>query len=455
MTSLHNREVPAGKVVLTLILSLLILLAFELRFTAVAYSEVDQPIRADAKDYILYAYNLNEHGVYSRSSGGYESLAPPPPDAVRSPGYPLFLYGFIKDLDNAELKLVLNAQALMSGICVILVFLICIFIMPAPWALIATFLTAISPHLINANIYFLTESLFAFTLLCGLVLLALAVEKQKNWLWFGIGIAFGITTLVRPTIQYFPILLILLLYIQLPRRTASLCSALFFIGFSITFGPWLIRNLLAIGSTSDSTLMINFLHHGMYPGFEFQGNKASFGFPYYYDPDSARISTSVSSALLEIARRFLESPAEHLKWYLFGKPTTLWSWNIIQGMGDSFIYPVVKSPYAFAQHFQVTHLISFWTHWAAIFLAFAGSILCWIPGCRNVVEERKLLILRVISLLLIYITGIHMIGAPFPRYSIPFRPVIYLSAVATLYTLFTLHLNSKSLNRKNFANASN
>jgi hypothetical protein len=36
-----------------------------------------------------------------------------------------------------------------------------------------------------------------------------------------------------------------------------------------------------------------------------------------------------------------------------------------------------------------------------------------------------LVVARFVSLVLLYFTAMHMVGAPFPRYSIPLRPFLY------------------------------
>ena len=67
---------------------------------------------------------------------------------------------------------------------------------------------------------------------------------------------------------------------------------------------------------TDSRLMINFLHHGMYPDFIYDGKPESRGFPYRHDPNANQIGKNMVSVLKEISVRFEQSPSTHLKWYL-------------------------------------------------------------------------------------------------------------------------------------------
>ncbi len=51
---------------------------------------------------------------------------------------------------------------------------------------------------------------------------------------------------------------------------------------------------------------------------------------YRFDPRANEISASLASVKGEIIKRFIESPWEYLKWYLFGKPVMLFSWDVFR-----------------------------------------------------------------------------------------------------------------------------
>ena len=187
---------------------------------------------------------------------------------------------------------------------------------------------------------------------------------------------------------------------------------------------------------TDDSLIISTLHHGMYPNFMFENNPRSYGFPYRFDPRSNEIISSRKSVLGEIKKRFSEEPARHLRWYLFGKAKTLWSWDIIQGFGDTFIYTVHSSPYFHNTLFKATYRVMYYLHWFLVVLGLLGSICVWLPGFAKQMNEKSSFISRLISLLLFYHTVIHMIGAPFPRYSIPLRPFLYAMDMLTLSVLY-------------------
>jgi hypothetical protein len=83
------RRVLASKLTWLIILAAV---AASLRTTAVEWTVVDRPLRADALEYFLTGYNLRRNGIYSRSPG---LLVNPPakvePDAYRPPGLPLLI----------------------------------------------------------------------------------------------------------------------------------------------------------------------------------------------------------------------------------------------------------------------------------------------------------------------------------------------------------------------------
>ena len=207
------------------------------------------------------------------------------------------------------------------------------------------------------------------------------------------------------------------------------------LGFALVFGPWVVRNLVVLGAAEDDQPIDNTLHHGVYPKFMYRERPETVGFPYRFDPESPRISADLSSVLGEIRRRFTEEPGRHLRWYLIDKPIALWSWSAVQGMGDSFIYPVSDSPYLHSPAFQASHRLMRWLHWPLVVLGGLGALLVWLPAVARRLDAAQRLTLRTMSLLLLYLTAVHCIGAPFPRYSWPLQPMLFLLAMLPLCLL--------------------
>ena len=107
-----------GLVVLTIIIG------FYLRNESSYGTRVVYPFRADARDYYMYAYNLRHSQTYSKDitslSDSRHSVSP---DAVRSPGYPLFLSIFVDGPpDNRTFATIVFAQMLLSNLVLVLAF---------------------------------------------------------------------------------------------------------------------------------------------------------------------------------------------------------------------------------------------------------------------------------------------------------------------------------------------
>jgi len=424
------------------ILGLTIVIGLCLRSQSLDETRVIKPLRADARDYFMYAYNLRHQDTYSRQTA---SLSDPgyrlSPDAVRSPGYPLFLSIFVDGSPSSRIiGNILLTQMVLSTLTLIVAFFLFRSFLSNYFAVSAVFFTALSPHLIVANSYLLTETLFCFLLVIILWLLSDLAKKPSAGKAIMIGLAMGLASLVRPALQYFPIIVAILLVFAYGRRKGLQLSIIVLVCFAVVLSPWIIRNLITLGAVSDDTLKINFIHHGMYPDFKYDDLPNSYGFPYRYDPRSKEITRNTASVLKEIANRFRSEPEKYLNWYIIRKPYFFWSWEIIQGQGDVFIYPVSRTPYVSKSYFRWTHQFMYYLHWVMVLLCGLGCLLVWTPAVKKQYPETSVCILRFVSALLLYFTALHMIGAPFPRYSVPLRPFLYSMAV------FTFSLLLKSVN---------
>jgi hypothetical protein len=421
-----------------LVLLCVLLLGSYLRVRSVTETVVVNPLRADAGHYFRYAYNFVYKNIYSGEVGNLEDLnSPVTPDSVRPPGYPFFLALFVDGLSfKSFVEKVVIFQVILSSLTIILSFLLFKTFLPSAWALGASLLVAMSPHLIIPNSFVLSETLFCLLVVMIGYVTSFFPLKRSLPLAILIGMLIGLASLVRPIVEYLPILLGLLLFIHFGRREGFRCWTALLAGFFLAFFPWILRNAITLGAFSDDTLLINFFHHGMYPDFTFEGIPESRGYPYLFDPRSPAISKDIPSVLNEIWARFQERPWEQLKWCLIGKPVAFWSWDDVQGIGDAFIYPVVRSPYFSAAPFQWTHFFMFVIHWPLIILAGLASLLVWFCSLGETHSQKSLFVTRFISLVLISYTLIHMVGAPIQRYSFPLRPYLYGMAVFLVYFLW-------------------
>ena len=403
-----------------------LLLSATMFLTAVSQTRIDHPIRGDARDYFSYAFNIKLHGVYSKELPSSET---PRPDALRAPAYPAMV-SLLLDESNVEKTLanVLYLQALF-GILTVLVYL-SLFrrLMPPIWALGAGLITAISPHLINASVYLLTETLFTF--LVGLHLFALERTlrlRQIRWALIA-GILLALSLLTRPTTQYLMLVYLLAFALWAGRDWRNYGKYLLWVAIPviIAFSTWSIRNQIATGHISDPTLTANFLHHGMYPNMMYQDREETFGYPYRFDPLTTEISGNVHRTLAVIIDHFEQEPQRYFSWYLIGKPIQFFAWDLTESVGDAFIYAPLQTPYLGNKLFEATHVVASFLHPFLMLLTLFGV-------CFALV--RKNLAAYLLSMVLLYFVALHMIGAPFPRYSIPLRPINYGLAFYALYQI--------------------
>ena len=309
--SIINKSLVMGALAAIFILGLF------LRFSVLAGTVVDTPVRADAKKYVTYAYNLSHYGVYSgQNTLNNHPSEQPKPDAVITPGYPVYLSLFFDKgpIKWSQLKASLVVQTVLSALSVVFIFYIFSPILGARLSLIVAFLTALSPHLISANVYLLTESLFSFLMLAWLFTLG-SIRNGKVSLVVMVlcGVLLAMSSLTRSWLQYFIVFLILYIIFSTGIEEKKRVAYGILAGFLLIFLIWFIRNIVSTEG-NDSSLMLATLHHGMYPGMMYELNPKSFGFPYRFDPESAFITQSRANFFSVLWARFLEEPWRYFSW---------------------------------------------------------------------------------------------------------------------------------------------
>lgn len=395
------------------------ILAALLYSTAVSETRIDGPLRGDARDYFAYAYNIDAHGVYSRAEPN--AAQKPASDALRSPGYPAFL-SMLLDTGDVErsLRHVLAVQAFFGIVTVIVYLFVFRGFLGMAWALAAGVVTAISPHLVNASVYFLTETLFTFLL--GLHLLALGYawrRKHGGWALLA-GALLALSIMVRPTTQFLALAYVLGLLAWFGFQKGWHWRLLLWViaPVVVATAAWSARNVVETGHPSDPIMSANFVQHGMYINMMYRDRPETFGYPYRFDPDSGAMTGNVGVVLGKVKQYFMENPRRYLAWILIGKPIQFFSWNLTESVGDAFIYAPLYSPYFDRPLFQATHEVAQITHPFLMLLGLAGAVLAVRRGRENWMAG-------VLGLVTIYFVALHIVGAPFPRYSIPLRPISY------------------------------
>lgn len=417
-----------------------------LRLTVVLESRVDNQIRGDARSYFFYAVNLRESGTYSRDVPELLSAKRPVADAVVAPGYPIFLALHLPDKGAslspvgfaASMRSVQRSQALLSVATLVIVFVIGARVAGFAVGILATALTAISPHMVNINIYLVTEPLFTCLALLMSWLLLRTIENAQEArpaAFLLAGLLAGLAALTRPSVQYLPFLITAYGIIAMPQRRRL--WVLFFGMFVVLMTTWSLRNVAVTGSFSDPTLMRATIQHGGYPNFMYNDTPKSLGVPYLFDPHLSAES-SLQDILSVLWQRVSEQPGEYLYWYLIGKPYALFHWDSVPVgtrdtrllvNGDIFLYPTPVTPYSNNPSLIAAYALAKMIHLPLITLAGLACIFAWLPSAARFWRTSRRQV-QVLSLVLIYVLIIHMVGAPFPRYAIPFFPIVYILAIA-------------------------
>ena len=426
--------------VVRLLLVLLLALSALVQATVVSRTQVNMPLRVDALDYFSYAVNLRQHGVYSmQREWMVDPSIKPVPDAVRVPGYPLLLALLQPRPAWDWLQMLGYLQSVLSVASVALVYLLGKRFLPASWALFAAALTAFCPSLVVMATYVLTETLFTFLMLAALLASAVAAGRPTRWPpALAAGLLWAASALVRPTTLLLPALL-LLLVLLLPRLAAwRRSAAIGLLAFALAMLPWTLRNQSLPPSAPGNNLTVKSVAHGSYPDFMYDGRRESFGYPYRHDPGADARSRDWAGLGQALAADFRAHPWRMARWYLVGKPLAFLSWADPQSW-DIFIYAVNKSPYFDNPWLNRSWQLMSMLHAPLVALALVALLAAFLrPRALAMAEGASLPAAVLVALVLAYGIAMHMLVAPFPRYNVPFRPLIFLLAALALHASYRL-----------------
>lgn len=428
-------EAHTRRRIFSLVAMLVLCLSAYVQFTVASRSEFANPLVGDAGRYFSYAYNVQRAGIYSQQATLWDpshdegALAS---DNVRSPGYPAFLILLTRvepTLDWA--RHVFLWQAMLGVLTVFFTLLLAREVLPDSWALGAAALTAISPHLATITAEILTESLFTCLLVLATWALTKAFRRGSRAWSLAAGALWALAALTRPTAEFLPPLIAAAVFL-LPRLRASRPVAVaMLIAFLLVMTPWSVRNHLVNMRPTSENLTVNFLHHGSYPDFMLEAREETLGMPYRFDPKSAVANASIGGAIHNIAANFRRQPLRNLHWYLVGKPTSFLSWNIVGGWGDIFTVRPNRSPFFEQRGFDLMRRVMRILHAPLMVLGLLAGVMAIVRPHR-LLGGGATISAALVGTVLVYAVALHMIGAPYPRYGIPFRPIVYTLALLPL-----------------------
>ena len=421
----------------------IVLLGLALRWWTAVGTQVDVPIRNDARDYVSYAANLTLHGVYSSDPrvlvGQFNGQLLP--DAKRPPGYPLFLAPFF-DLGDLGgfIHHVVVAQAWLGALVVWLVGLLAARLLGWLWAIPVAVLTALSPHLVVYVPYLLTETPFSLALTgfvmaaaCGLMAPS---PRRRAALMAVAGLCLGVACLLRPTLDQLAWVVFGLAVAVPAWRRQWMMTSIFLLGFVAVMTPWWVRNT-QVSHQKQSHAMAVTIHQGSYPDMMRGGDPATFGYPYRGDPAAAQAESSVRAALVDLAGKFRAHPWQMLRWYVVGKPMALFAWTEQSGWKNLFEYPVHRSPWLSNHGLIVLMSVMVGLHPLLMLLGLVGTLLAFVPAATRWLSAPAVMGMRAAAFIHAYFVLVHLAALPLSRYSVPFRPLTYLLAIFALGCLVT------------------
>lgn len=240
---------------------LIVILAAALALRIGAILALDDPQRvprsaeeSDAPTYYVIADNVI-------AGNGYAYGADQPPTAKRTPGYPLFIASIFK-VFGRNFNWIRYTQAAVDVLTAYLVFVLAVLLFKTrAVGLLAALAYALYPPAILSSTYILTETLYTFFLVFFAVTAVLALKGRGRPLYLVSGIAFGVSSLIRPGIVFLPVALLVVALIVRPRAWAGVLMLT--LAFAVTLLPWVLRNNRDLGKPiPTSTLVGSNLYKG-------------------------------------------------------------------------------------------------------------------------------------------------------------------------------------------------
>ena len=415
----------------------LTLAAWLLREYFVIVTVVDTPIRGDVREYLSYALNMLQHGVFSHMGPWNDA---PVPDAYRGPGYPAFLAACIW-LDPVRwYALALHAQAAIGALTVGATTLLARHWLRPGWALAAGALACVWPHHVAATINLLSEVVFGFLLALALLLSAIAMRRRKPFLpALASGAVFSLAAMTNLVSLPFALFMALVYWRErLPR--AGLALVVFAL---LGPGLWSLRQVPAQSPAEPGRVGMN-LVQGAWPEYHAaymsRQDPAAHAIMDAIESEERLFATDPAAGLDHVARCLAKTPARSIAWYLLRKPYLLWDWDIRIGAGDVYFHPPIHSP------LETNGVLHFVKRSLQLLnpLVFALSAIASVVLLAGWLARAPWAHPAAVSVagFCVFVTAVHVVFQAEPRYAVAYRP-LQMAMLATALSAMACAIRSR------------
>jgi 4-amino-4-deoxy-L-arabinose transferase-like glycosyltransferase len=382
------------------------------------------------------------------------------PEVIRTPGYPAFVAVIYRLFGTSTLPVAL-AQALVFALICVIVFVLARRIAGDRTATVAAMMTALFPPLPYYGALVLTEVWTTFALTAAMLVCARAVQQGRTRDFLIAGLLFSGTTLVRPAFVLLPFGLAIAMPLLVPSernlRRAGQWAALA-VAAAITMVPWFTYNYVYLGRFTLSPAggigrgLWEGSWQGRWPGglhddlthtaeqaisreeldarvraMAAQAGLASDGMlTYVHEWQDIRKIWEAPTDPMERARARVVADQEYLRAAVEHIKADLPGWMVWRAMYRAFILWASDIPIRYtdidATPWLVVRLI-----WLlqVVLLAIAAA------GIVVLLRRRRFADAALLTLPLLYVTGVHVPLLCETRQSLPVKPlVLVLAAVA-------------------------
>lgn len=414
--------------------ALVVLVALLLRLIYHFGAEPLAHIAGDINDYVHYAWNLGQHGIYSSTPISPDTT--PPADSFRPPGYPLFLLLAMQasGFGPEWIKIAYGLQIVLSTATVLLTIALGRECMKPGFAIAAGVLLALWPHHIVFASTLLSETLLGFCIALSLWLTALAQRRASIAMTVGAGLVLGYAALVNSLMLLFPFVIAAALALKGSRRLAL---AILLAALTLPAAWWLASPATDNPDHSTTHRATMNLIQGSWPIYHAawrarNQHESARELLTRIEDETDLASHDPAAAFEQVSQRLALDPLGYARWYALEKPYLLWDWGIRLGWSDIHFLQVESTPMERHPVLRITSATLKRLNPALFALAVLATLTIAVREARGKPAPFASLLA---ALFFVYVTGLHTILQAEPRYSIPYRPeqmVLVCAALAML-----------------------